>query len=102
MPGLRLYKVQLIKRAGAMHDLDSYIMMGIGGFFLILGVISFLWSRGEERGLDQSLSQRPDLREFLTRWPTRIEPGALRAGGWISSAIGLVLIILGGSFLATD
>ncbi len=85
-----------------MHDLDSYEMMGIGGFFLILGIISFLWARGEERGLNNSLSQRPDLREFLTRWPSRIEPGALRVGGWILAAIGLVLIILGGSFLATD
>ena len=77
-------------------------MMGMGGFFLILGIISFLWARGEEQGLNNSLSQRPDLREFLTRWPSRIEPGALRVGGWILVAIGLVLIILGGSFLAMD
>ena len=85
-----------------MTNLDSYVMMGIGGFFLTLGIISFLWARGEERGLNHSLSQRPDLREFLTRWPSRIEPGALRVGGWILVAMGLVLIILGGSFLATD
>ncbi|HUU63249.1 MAG TPA: hypothetical protein VMX96_04945 [Dehalococcoidia bacterium] len=85
-----------------MHDLDSYIMMGMGGFFLILGIISFLWARGEERGLNHSLSQRPDLREFLTRWPSHVEPGALRVGGWILVTVGLVLIILGGSFLATD
>jgi hypothetical protein len=85
-----------------MTNLDSYVMMGIGGFFLILGIISFLWARGEERGLNHSLSQRPDLREFLTRWPSRIEPGALRVGGWILVAMGLVLIILGGSFLAVD
>lgn len=85
-----------------MRELDSYVMMGIGGFFLILGIISFLWARGEERGLNHSLSQRPDLREFLTRWPSRIEPGALRVGGWILVAMGLVLIILGGSFLAVD
>lgn len=67
-----------------------------------MGIISFLWARGEERGLNHSLSQRPDLREFLTRWPSRIEPGALRVGGWILVAMGLVLIILGGSFLAVD
>ena len=85
-----------------MTNLDSYVMMGIGGFFLILGIISFLWARGEERGLNNSLAQRPDLREFLTRWPSRIEPGAIRVGGWILVAMGLVLIILGGSFLAVD
>ena len=40
-----------------------------------------------------------DLREFITRWPMRVEPGALRLGGWIFIATGLVLIILGGVFL---
>ncbi len=85
-----------------MPNLDSFIMMGTGGFFLLLGIIAFLWARGEERGLNYGLSQRPDLREFLTRWPPRVEPGALRVGGWIFIAVGLVLIILGGAFLAID
>jgi len=82
-----------------MPDTDSYIMMGVGGFFFILALISFLWARGEERGMNYGLSGRRDLREFLTRWPTRVEPGALRVGGWIFIATGLVLIILGGIFL---
>jgi len=77
-------------------------MMGMGGFFLLLSIIAFLKARGEERGLNYGLSQRPDLREFLTRWPTRVEPGGLRVGGWIFATVGLVLIILGGVFLAID
>jgi len=85
-----------------MQSLDSYIMMGIGGLFLLLGIIAFLWARSEERGLNYDLSQRPDLREFITRWPIRVEPGALRVGGWIFIIIGLVLIILGGIFLAIN
>ena len=79
--------------------LDSYIIMGMGGFFLILALIFFLWAGGEERGLNYGLSQRRDLREFLTRWPMRVEPGALRVGGWISAVIGLLLIIIGGLLL---
>jgi len=85
-----------------MPNLDNYIMMGMGGFFLLLGIIAFLWARGEERGLNYGLSQRPDLREFITRWPMRVEPGALRVGGWIFITVGLVLIALGGAFLAID
>lgn len=79
--------------------LDNFIIMGMGGFFLILALITFLWARGEEKGLNYGLSQRRDLREFLTRWPMRVEPGALRVGGWILIAVGLLLIILGGLLL---
>ena len=82
-----------------MPDTDSYIMMGVGGFFLTLALVSFLWARSEEKGMNYSLSGRRDLREFLTRWPMRVEPAALRIGGWIFIATGLVLIILGGIFL---
>ena len=85
-----------------MQSPDNYIMMGIGGLFLLLGIIAFLWARSEERGLNYDLSQRPDLREFITRWPIRVEPGALRVGGWILMIIGIVLIILGGIFLAVN
>jgi len=82
-----------------MSNSDSYIMMVIGGGFLILSLISFLWARSEERSMNYGLSGRRDLREFITRWPMRVEPGALRVGGWIFIAIGLVLIILGGVLL---
>ena len=64
-----------------------------------MALIFFLWAIIEERGMNHGLSGRRDLREFITRWPIRIEPGALRVGGWIFTAIGLVLIILGGIFL---
>ena len=79
--------------------LDNLIIMGMGGFFLILALIFFLWASGEERGLNYGLSQRRDLREFLTRWPMRVEPGALRIGGWLTGVIGLLLIIIGGLLL---
>jgi len=82
-----------------MPNTDSYIMIGIGGLFLILALVFFIWASREEKSINYSLSRRRDLREFLTRWPPRIEPGALRVGGWISIIVGVVLIILGGIFL---
>jgi len=85
-----------------MSHIDNFIMMGMGGFFILLSIICFLWARSEERGINNALSRRRDLREFLTRWPPSIEPGALRLGGWIMIAIGIVLIILGGVFLAIE
>ena len=85
-----------------MPNLDSYVLMGMGGFLLLLGIIFFLWTRSEERKMDYGLSQHDDLREFLNHWPMRIEPGALRVGGWIFVIIGLTLIIIGGIFLIID
>lgn len=82
-----------------MPNIDSYVMMGIGGLFAFLGLLTILWARSEERGLNYGLTQRRDLREFLTRWPIRVEPGALRAGGWILIGVGLVLVIIGGVLL---
>jgi hypothetical protein len=82
-----------------MPNSDSYILIGIGGFFLFMALIFFLWARTEERGMNHGLSGRRDLREFITRWPIRFETGALRVGGWIFTAIGLILITLGGIFL---
>ena len=78
---------------------DNFIIMGIGGFFLILALILFLWARSEERGLNHGLADRRDLREFITRWPMRVQPEGLRVGGWLSVIIGLFLVIIGGLLL---
>ena len=82
-----------------MQDSDSYIMIGIGGLFLLIAFAFFFWARSEERSISLSLSRRRDLREFLTGWPMRVEPKALQVGGWISLLVGIVLIILGGILL---
>jgi hypothetical protein len=80
-------------------DIDCFIVMGLGGFFFLLGIILLLGARREEKGYYNDLSRRADLREFLTHWPPRFGTQAFRVGGWISIAIGVVLIILGGVFL---
>jgi hypothetical protein len=82
-----------------MPNIDCYIMIGMGGFFAFLGLVTLFWAGREERSYYDAISRRRDLREFLTHWPERIGPGALRAGGWILISVGVVLVIIGGAFL---
>ena len=75
---------------------DYFILMGVGGVFLILGLAAIIWGRREEKSYYNSLAARPgDLREFMNRWPPRLQPGALKIGGWIAIAIGLLIIVAG-------
>jgi len=76
---------------------DCFIMMGIGGFFVILGIILIFWGKGEEKGYYNSLAARSDAREFLEHWPERPRVGAGKIGGWIALAVGLVLAAVGGA-----
>jgi hypothetical protein len=77
---------------------DYFIMVCTGGFFLILGIILISLGKGEEKGYYDSLASRPDAREFLEHWPNRPRVGAVKVGGWIALAIGLVLAVVGGVF----
>ncbi len=81
-----------------MPSSDYLIPMGMGGFFAILGIILILLGRHEERTYDESLANRPDAREFLEHWPERPRVGALKIGGWVALAVGLVLVVMGGAF----
>ncbi len=74
---------------------DFFILMGVGGGFIILGLIGIIWGRHEEKSYFNALAQRPDLREFMAHWPERPQPGSLRTGGWIAIAVGLLLLIVG-------
>ncbi len=82
-----------------MPQRDSFILMGVGGGFIILGIVALLWGRGEEKGYYDSIAARPDVREYLEHTPDRPEPGSLKIGGWIAIAIGLVMLAVGGAFL---
>lgn len=75
-------------------------MMGVGGFFLFLSLIFFLWAGREERSLTDALVQRSDLRDFVTGWPMRIGPDSIRVGGRIFIILGIVVLILGIIFLS--
>ena len=78
--------------------LDYFILMGMGGLFILLGLITILWGRREEKEYYNSLSTRTDVREYLEHWPQRPEPGSLKIGGWIAIAIGLLMLAMGVAF----
>jgi hypothetical protein len=78
---------------------DCFMLMGVGGVFIIIGLATIIWGKREEKGYYNALSKRPgDTREFMERWPPRQQPGALKAGGWIAIGIGVVMFITGGVF----
>jgi hypothetical protein len=74
------------------HDL--YVMIILGGGFLLLGIIGLLWGKKEEGAYYGSVSEQIDVREYVDRNPSRPEPVALKIGGRISIIVGLVLLIV--------
>jgi len=74
---------------------ESFILMGVGGGFIIIGLAAIIWGRHEDESYFNSLTGRHDLREFMAHWPERPQPGALRIGGWIAIVIGLLLLAAG-------
>jgi len=78
---------------------DWSILIGMGVLFIFLGLAAFIWGKREEKSYYNSISARHDVREFLEHEPERPEPGALKIGGWIAMAIGLLMVVMGGDFL---
>jgi hypothetical protein len=78
---------------------DSWILLGVGLGFCLLGLVVILWGRHEARRYDHYLSRQRDLREYVEHWPERPQPGALVIGGWIAVALGFVLAVVGAVFL---
>lgn len=75
---------------------DFWILMAVGGLFVLLGLVAIVWGKREEKSYYDSLSNRSDLREYLEHWPPRPEPGSLKVGGWIAIAIGVLMLFAGG------
>ncbi|MFC1984192.1 hypothetical protein ACFLVO_04200 [Chloroflexota bacterium] len=82
-----------------MSDSSWLILMGMGGVFILLGLVAFIQGKKEEKSYYNSIATRHDAREFLEHKPERPEPGALKIGSWIALAIGLLMIAMGGAFL---
>ena len=78
-----------------MPEGNHLILMCVGAGFIILGIIGIIWGRHEEKTYFDTLAERRDMREFMSHWPERPQPGALRIGGWIAIALGLVMLIAG-------
>lgn len=81
-----------------MSDQNFFILMGIGGLFVILGIAAIFWGKREEKSYYDALSTRPDTREFLEHEPEEFASGALKIGGWIAIAIGLLMVVMGAAF----
>lgn len=71
-------------------------ILGMGIFFLVLGLGFIGWDRREKRAYYDSLLDRKDLREYIERQPQRSWMNAWRTGGQISLILGLLLAIAGG------
>jgi hypothetical protein len=81
-----------------MSGSDLVTICIIGGVFIILGIIGVIWGKIEEGSWYSSVSTRIDVREFLDRAPGRPEPGALKIGGRICLAIGIIILLVGLGF----
>ena len=74
---------------------DWFILAIIGGVFIFLGVIGILWGMREEKKLFEALAAKPDLREFTLNHVESPQPGALKIGGWIAIAVGVIVLVVG-------
>ena len=73
------------------------VILVMGGFFLLLGIIFVLWNKREKKRYYNSiLLTRRDIKESLTHEPERPWLNAWQIGGRISLIIGIVLLIIGG------
>jgi hypothetical protein len=77
------------------------ILVIIGAAFAILGVIPIILGIREEKRIFEALSKKPDLREFSMKHVESPQPGALKIGGWIAIALGVILVVAGIIFWRT-
>jgi hypothetical protein len=82
-----------------MEQTEWLIMLGLGAFFLALGIALVFGGRKEEKAYYDGIAGREDVREFVAHDPERAEPGALKVGGWIAVAAGMVTMVISGSIL---
>lgn len=77
---------------------EFIILMGVGCLFILMGIALFFAGKNEEKRYYNSISSRPDSREFIEGWPKRSQFGSLQTGGWIFIIIGLLILFIGGAF----
>jgi hypothetical protein len=74
---------------------DWYILLIIGGIFIVLGIGAVIWGMREEKKIFEELSKKPDLREFSLKHIETPQPGALKIGGWIAISLGILMEVIG-------
>ena len=80
-----------------MSGASYQVILGMGGFFVLLGIIFILGNRREKKKYYNGilLTQR-DIKETITHEHERFWLQAWQIGGWISLIVGIVLLIIGG------
>jgi len=68
----------------------------LGAVFISIGIGTIIWGKREEKNYYDSLTDRKDLREYFEHWPMRPQPGALKIGGWLALAVGIIIALIGG------
>lgn len=74
---------------------ETGVILALGGFFILVGLVMLFIGSREEKGYYDALSGKRDLREFVTHNPERAEPGSVRTGGWIALAVGVGILVIG-------
>jgi hypothetical protein len=73
------------------------VILGMGGFFVLLGIIFIFGNRREKRKYyDSILLTQRDIKETITHEHERFWLQAWQIGGRISLIVGIVLLIIGG------
>ena len=72
-------------------------ILGMGGFFILLGIIFILWNRREKNKYynDILLTER-DVKEAITHEPERSWLSAWQIGATICFIVGIAMAIAGG------
>ncbi len=78
-----------------MPDSSWYVLVIVGGVFVVLGIGGLVWGWYEEKRLFEELAAKPDLREFSLKHIDSPQPGALKIGGWIAVAVGVITAAVG-------
>lgn len=79
-----------------MLDGSYPIILGMGGFFVFLGIVFIFWNRREKRKYYNSiLVTKRDIKETITHEHERFWLQAWQTGGWVSIVVGIVLLVIG-------
>jgi hypothetical protein len=80
-----------------MSQVSYQVILGLGGFFVLLGIIFILGNRREKnKYYNNILLTRRDIKEIITREHERFWLLAWQIGGRVSLIVGIVLLIIGG------
>jgi len=75
---------------------DTFIMMVMGGAFIGVGIGVLILERKKRKKYYDGLVTSYDLREFIEHTPDNPEHSSMRIGGWVTLAVGIVLLSIGG------